>query len=76
MIEMPRSQARECPFLQPTMASRSELLGIGVYCRLPSGRARIPSRDEVARFCAAGKFRECPVYRRARYLEADLVGLA
>ena len=44
--------ALRCPF--PAGAHRLGAFPLGVYCRLPSGRARIPSRDELARFCTTG----------------------
>jgi hypothetical protein len=67
---------KECPFLRPRMASHLEAFPIGVYCRLPSGRVRIPSRDELARFCTAGRHPDCPVYRRAHAWEITILGLA
>jgi hypothetical protein len=57
-----------CPFLRPRLASR-------VYCRLPSGRVRIPSSDELARLCTRGRYNDCPVFRRVRSHEMDLTGL-
>ncbi len=51
------------------MVSHLGAFPIGVYCRLPSGRARIPSRDDLVRLCASGRYGDCPVYRRARYLD-------
>ena len=63
---------RECPFLRPMTVSHLGAFPTGVYCRLPSGRARIPSRDELARLCTAGRYRDCPAYRRARYLDSSV----
>ncbi|MBI2466729.1 MAG: hypothetical protein HYV62_02745, partial [Candidatus Rokubacteria bacterium] len=36
-----------------------------VYCRLPGGHVRIPSRDELVRFCT-DRYYDCLVYRRMR----------
>jgi hypothetical protein len=63
----------DCPFLQPTRSlSRDlaavgiyqEMTAVGVYCRLPDGRVRVPAREEVKGFCVPGRHRECPHYRR------------
>jgi len=67
-----RVRQKECPFLRPMMTSHLGAFPIGIYCRLPSGRVRIPSRDELARFCTAGQHRDCPAYRRACYWEIDV----
>jgi hypothetical protein len=37
---------------------------------------RIPSRDELARFCTTGYHRDCLAFRQARYLETAVTGLA
>jgi hypothetical protein len=69
--------AREaCPFLRPEAADHLEAFPVGVYCRLPDGRVRVPSRDELARFCAAGHYRDCPGFRSARQRERVLKTLA
>jgi hypothetical protein len=34
-----------------------------VYCRLPDGTVRVPSRDETERFCTTGRQGECPGYQ-------------
>jgi hypothetical protein len=51
-----------CPFAQPgpPISETSD----GFYCRLPGGRVHIPAPDEIRRFCAGGRFTECPVNRR------------
>ena len=68
--------ALRCPFLRPGGAHRLGAFPLGVYCRLPSGRARIPSRDELARFCTTSYHRDCLAFRQARYLETVVTGLA
>lgn len=67
---------KECPFLRPRMTSHLEAFPIGVYCRLPSGRVRVPSHDELRRFCTKGDYHDCPVYRRAHAWETTYLGLA
>jgi hypothetical protein len=54
----------QCPFLGPEMAER---LGEVLVCRLPDGKSRIPSKDELARFCTGGHHYDCPLYREARH---------
>ena len=53
----------DCPFLRPVMADHMWMYPTGAYCRLPSGRVRVPSRDTFARLCTSGCFYECPRYR-------------
>ncbi|MBI3030354.1 MAG: hypothetical protein HYY64_12650 [Candidatus Rokubacteria bacterium] len=65
-----------CPYLRPESADRLAAFPLGVYCRLPHGRVRIPSRDELARFCTTGHYADCVGFRRARYLETNVSGLA
>jgi hypothetical protein len=52
-----------CPNLGPGISDVTTRPTCAVYCRLPDGRIRIPSRDELSRFCLAGHFRDCPGYR-------------
>lgn len=59
-------EALNCPFLKPVVADRMWMYPTGVYCRFPSGRIRVPSRDTVARFCTSGRHDDCPSYRRWR----------
>ena len=66
----------KCPYLRPERADRLGAFPLGVYCRLPDGRVRIPSRDELARFCTTGHHADCVGFRRARYLETVVSGLA
>jgi hypothetical protein len=76
MIETRMVQRKEGPFLRPAMVSEPGAIPGAVYCRLPSGRVRLPSRDRVASLCTEGRYHDCPVYRRARYLEFDVTGAA
>ncbi len=69
-------ERKECPLLRRRRAgSPDELFPTAVYCRLPSGRVRIPSHEEVARFCTAGHYYDCPRFGRVRAHEMDLTGL-
>ena len=68
MNETLTSKQVDCPFLRPPLAGH-------IYCRLPSGRIRILSSDELARLCTRGRYNDCPVFRRVRANEMDLTGL-
>ena len=70
------ADATRCPFLRPCGSPHLGAFPLGVYCRLPSGRVRIPSGDELARFCTTGYHRDCLAVRQARYLETVVSGLA
>lgn len=54
----------ECPFLRPGRPLSRKAMLIGVYCRLPGGDVRVPTRDEMRRFCIPQRFTACPVYQR------------
>ena len=54
----------DCPFLLPSRPLGSRGRAIGIYCRLPDGRVRVPPADELRRFCLPGQWRDCPVYQR------------
>jgi hypothetical protein len=58
-----RDATRECPYLQPARPLSGGRL-IGIYCRMPDGRVRVPPEDERRRFCLRGQFEQCPAYRR------------
>jgi len=47
-----------CPFAIPALPSTDSA---AFYCRLPDGRVRIPTRDERIRFCASGRYEDCPL---------------
>jgi hypothetical protein len=66
---MEMTETSPCAYLRPNVGAPPSALSIAVYCGLPSGRARIPSRDELLRFCVTGSHGDCPGYRRARHAE-------
>ena len=55
---------RECPFLQPVRSPGRYGRRIGISCRFPDGRIRVPPVDEIPRFCVRGEWRRCLAYRR------------
>ncbi len=75
-MDEPAAGSPKCPYLMPERPDRLGAFPVGVYCRLPGGRTRIPSRDELARFCTTGHHYDCPDYRRTRRLETVVSGLA
>ncbi|HEV8440013.1 MAG TPA: hypothetical protein VGT40_18135 [Methylomirabilota bacterium] len=62
----------ECPFMKPAKPRAVGRSSTPVYCRLPRGRVRVPSREDVVRFCIPARYEECPAYlaglRRVRAL--------
>lgn len=60
------TETRTCPYLNPNGDAPLRGSLVAVYCRRAGGRVRIPSRDEIERFCASGHHLDCPGYRRAR----------
>ena len=54
----------ECPLFQPARPVARGGRLIGLYCRLPNGRVRVPPIDETRRFCLPRQWRQCPVYQR------------
>jgi len=56
-----------CPNLMPRSGRRAGGFPgpVAVYCRLPDGRARVPTRVELASLCADGRYVNCPGYRRS-----------
>jgi hypothetical protein len=69
MTELDDLDDGTCPYLRPNIGEPPTVLTVGVYCGLPSGSARVPSRDELIRFCVAGHHGDCPGYRLARLRE-------
>lgn len=69
-------EQEQCPFLRPRKANTLGSFPTGIYCRLPSGRVRIPSRDGLRRLCTTEDYRDCLVYRRAHAWEITFLGLA
>lgn len=65
-----------CPYLRPAAGELATTPPYAVYCRFPDGRIRVPSRDEVTRFCASGHNLDCPGYRRAHLRETFMTGVA
>ena len=57
------AEIEECPFLCPARPLSRKAMLIGMYCRLPGGRVRVPARDEIERFCIPRRFPFCPVYQ-------------
>jgi hypothetical protein len=51
-----------CPFGRPgpPLSITSE----GFYCGLPGGRVHIPPPEDIRRFCATGRYGECPLNQR------------
>jgi hypothetical protein len=54
----------ECPLLQPARLVGRHGRLIGIYCRFPDGRVRVPAGDERRRFCLTGLWQDCPAYQR------------
>ena len=57
-------RAFACPFLKRAMSDFMWMQPTALYCRPPSGRIRIPSRDTLARVCTNGDYPDCPNYQR------------
>jgi hypothetical protein len=56
--------AGDCPFLQPWRPLSARDRQIGIYCRLPGGRVRVPPLEDVRRYCEPGRWQACPVQAR------------
>jgi hypothetical protein len=50
-----------CPFLVPVVADRLWMRPIGVYCRRPGRRVRVPTEATLARWCTA-QYGQCDGY--------------
>jgi len=50
-----------CPFLVPVVADRLWMRPLGVYCRRPGRRVRIPAESTLTRCCTA-EYRLCEGY--------------
>lgn len=57
------SEVSNCPFLTPKASGRA-VFSVSVYCRLPNGRVRVPTRDQLVFLCSAGQHHDCPGYLR------------
>ena len=58
-----------CPFLWTVVADHMWLYPTPGYCRVPSGRVRVPSPETLARVCTNGLHHDCPAYRSSRRTE-------
>jgi hypothetical protein len=70
-----KAEALDCPFVRPVMADQMWMYPTGAYCRLPSGRVSVPSRDTLACLCTSGRYSDCPAYRRWRHAETGVKDL-
>jgi hypothetical protein len=61
---------RACPYLHPPTEGPGGEFLYSVYCRRPDGRVRVPSRDQLKRFCTSGHHVDCLGYRRISFGEA------
>ena len=57
-------KAMDCPLLIPGASRKPGGVPIPVYCRLPSGRVRVPTRMELESLCFVERHQDCPGYRR------------
>ncbi len=57
-------EVSNCPFLIPKVSRRGAVFSVPVYCRLPNGRVRVPTRDQLMFLCTAGQHHDCPGYLR------------
>lgn len=69
-----RGHAGDCPFLMPGVSGSRGRYPIPVYCRLPNGRVRVPSREQLVYLCSAGQHHDCPGYRRWTSREPTAAG--
>jgi hypothetical protein len=53
----------DCPFMNP---ARTRDACAAIYCRLPGGRVRMPTREETERYCRRGRWDVCPTSVTAR----------
>ncbi len=58
------AEVTDCPCLLPAIGRRGGAFPMPVYCRLPTGRVRVPTRDQLASLCTGGQHQNCPGYRR------------
>ena len=55
---------RQCPFFQPVRSLGRHGRPVGISCRFPDGRIRVPPVEEIQRFCVRGEWQQCLTYRR------------
>ena len=65
------AETSNCPFLIPRVSGRKAVFSVPVYCRLPNGRVRIPTRDQLVFLCTAGQHHDCEGYRRWKRRKAS-----
>ena len=53
-----------CPFLIPKTSLLRAAIPVSVYCRLPNGKVRVPTPDQLAVLCSAGHYHDCTTFRR------------
>lgn len=58
-------------FIEPALPEEGRETAFAIYCRLPGGRLRMPSREELRRFCIRGDMFGCLVHRVALRPRAD-----
>lgn len=54
-----------CPFMRPDRFTDSVARPAAISCRLPPGLVRMPSREDLARYCLPGRWEDCPTYLAA-----------
>lgn len=64
-----------CPYLQPRTDAGANPVSYAVYCSRRDRHVRIPSRDELTRFCVSGHHLDCPGYRGPDFSEMFLSGV-
>lgn len=52
------------PFLIPKTSLPLAIIPVPVHCRLPNGRVRVPTSDQLAVLCGADHYHGCPTFRR------------
>jgi len=76
MTRRDRDKDAGCPLLMPGARPEHGRAGVAVYCRLPDGRVRMPTREEFESLCFVERHRDCPGYRRWARLQRDVRRLA
>ncbi len=67
------AESLDCPFLRPVTVDYLWMYPTSAYCRLPSGRVRVPCPDTVTRICTNDAYHDCPNYRRSGLADTTLV---
>lgn len=62
MTTTPRPPEDCCPFLVPVVADRLWREPVGVYCRRPGGRARVPATRTLGDVCVTPAHLGCAGY--------------